>query len=142
MNNLSFQDLQKIERKEDTITINGQTQTVRLLTVSEIEKYRSIINEGFGTVQTNVRGGTSQNQANINVQRMDNAQRKAEHYIIRRTFIEDGQEVITEQDIDTLYDVYPLLVAELKRINDIIETNDESVIQALSNEKESTLKKH
>lgn len=132
-----FENFKQLTEGKATITVKGHTEEVKLLTVAEKEKYDSLTNEGFGTIQANLGRNTTQ-KANMNIQKVTEAHNKADHYLIKTTFKESN---ISEEDINELYDVYPILVKELKRVNNIIDTDDEQVIEALQNKTEQNLKK-
>ena len=134
---MSFENIKQLAKGTATITINNESEDVRLLTVSEREQYDSLVNEGFGTIQANL-GRNQTQKANMNIQKVTEAHNKADHYLIKTTFKEEN---LSDDDIDNLYDIYPILVKELKRVNSIIDTDDEQVIQALQNKTENDLKK-
>ncbi|WP_323736277.1 hypothetical protein PXD04_10400 [Methanosphaera sp. ISO3-F5] len=137
---MSFENIKQLTKGEATIKIKDYTETVRLLTVSEREQYDNLTNEGLGTVQTQF-GKNSTQKANMNIQKMTQASKRAEHYLIRRSFLKDDGTEIEEKDIDELYDLYDPLVSELKRVNGIIDTDDKKVIEALTGETENAIKK-
>lgn len=136
---MSFENIKQLAQGKATITINNVTEEVNLLTVSERERYDSLTNEGFGTIQANLGRGNQTQKANMNIQKVTEAHNRADHYLIKCSFKTDDKE-ITEEDINGLYDIYPLLVKELKRVNGIIDTDDEKVIEALQEKTEQDLK--
>ena len=117
---MSFQNIKELAKGTATITVEGVSEEVKLLTVRQRETYDGMVNEGFGTV------------------RVTEASNRADHYLIQCSY---PQEDITEESIDELYSIYPVLVKELKRVNGIIDTDDEAVINALQNKTENDLKK-
>ena len=118
---MSFKQLKKIANGTAEITINGETQTVQKLKIFEKEEYNRIVNTGLGTIKTGLNGGTSNQSANLNVEKVTSAQDKADKYLIKTTF---KDEQVTDDDINNLYDIYPVLVAELKRVNNITEVEN------------------
>lgn len=134
---MSFNNIKQLAKGTSTISINGVEEEVKLLTVREKEQYDNIVNEGFGTIQANLGRNTTQ-QANMNIQRVTSSQYKADRFLIKTTY---KDEKISDEDIDNLYNIYKELVSELKRVNGIITTDDETVIQALQNETENNIKK-
>ena len=136
---MSFDNIKQLARGTDYITIEGVKEEVHLLTVSEREKYTSLANEGIGTIQANLGRGQTQ-KTNMNINKLTEATNKAEHYLIKCSFKTEEKE-ITEEDINGLYNIYPVLVKELKRVNGIIETDDETVIETLQNQTEQKIKK-
>ncbi|WP_292475446.1 hypothetical protein [Methanosphaera sp.] len=134
---MSFQNIRQLAKGTATITVEGVSEEVKLLTVRQRETYDGMVNEGFGTVRTNL-GRNSQQEANMNIKKVTEASNRADHYLIQCSYPE---EEITEESIDELYSIYPVLVKELKRVNGIIDTDDEAVINALQNKTENEIKK-
>jgi len=118
---MSFKQLKQLANGTAEITINGETQTVQKLKIFEKEEYNRIVNTGLGTIKTGLNGGTSNQSANLNVEKVTSAQDKADKYLIKTTF---KDEQVTDDDINNLYDIYPVLVAELKRVNNITEVEN------------------
>lgn len=137
---MSFENIKQLTKGTAQITIKGNTEEVRLLKVHEREFYDSLVNEGFGTVQANLGHGT-ESKANMNIKKVNEAQKRAEHYLIRQSFITPEGKEITESDIDELYDLYDPLVSELKRVNGIIDASNEELAETLSRNAESKIKK-
>ena len=77
----------------------------------------------------------------MNITKVTQATRRAEHYLIRRSFLNDDGTEIGEEEIDALYEIYPLLVSELKRVNGIIDAEDKELINAMTKDTEQSLKK-
>mgnify|MGYP003522033221 CR=1 FL=1 len=118
---MSFKQIKQLANGTAEITINGETQTVQKLKIFEKEEYNRIVNTGLGTIKTGLNGGTSNQSANLNVEKVTSAQDKADKYLIKTTF---KDEQVTDDDINNLYDIYPVLVAELKRVNNITEVEN------------------
>ena len=118
---MSFKQLKQLANGTAEININGETQTVQKLKIFEKEEYNRIVNTGLGTIKTGLNGGTSNQSANLNVEKVTSAQDKADKYLIKTTF---KDEQVTDDDINNLYDIYPVLVAELKRVNNITEVEN------------------
>ena len=138
---MSFENIKQLTKGTATIKVKDLTEEVRLLTVSEREQYDNLTNEGFGTIQANFGGRQQQQKANMNIQKVTQATRRAEHYLIRRSFLNDDGTEIGEEEIDALYEIYPLLVSELKRVNGIIDAEDKELINAMTKDTEQSLKK-
>lgn len=137
---MSFENIKQLATGTANITIKGNTEQVRLLKVHEREYYDSLVNEGFGTVQANLGHGTD-TRANMNIKKVNEAQKRAEHYLIRQSFLSPDGTEISESDIDELYDLYDPLVSELKRVNGIIDASNEELAEALSRDAEQKIKK-
>ena len=137
---MSFENLKQLTRGTATITIDGITEEVHLLTVKQREEYENILNKGLGNIQTSL-GRATEQKANMNVEKVNKSQQAANRYLVLHSGIthENGT-AITEEDIDQLYSIYPRLVKELKRVNDIIEVEDETMIKAVQNKNENDLK--
>lgn len=127
---MSFKDLQQLAEGTAEININGEVQVVRKLKIFEKEEYNRIINKGLGTIRTGLNGRESSQQANLNVEQVTIAQDKADKYLIKTTF---SDEEISDDDINNLYDIYPVLVAELKRVNNISEVDSEELADDIKN---------
>lgn len=127
---MSFNELIKTVQNTDTIKINGQEITVNKLTVRELETYKSIVNKALGTIKMGMGNERNLQSANMNVEQVTNAQDKADHYLIQRSF---KDEEISEEQINQLYDLYTPLVEELKRVNNINEVNNERLEDDLKN---------
>ena len=69
------------------------------------------------------------------------AQKRAEHYLIRQSFLSDEGTEITEEDIDLLYDLYDPLIKELKRVNGIVDASNEELADTLARDMEEQVKK-
>lgn len=121
---MSFKDLQQLASATAEITIQGNTQIVQKLTIKEKEEYTRLVNQGLGTIRTDMGQSNNTQSANLNVERVTTAQDKANRYLIKQSY---KDEEITDKDIDQLYDVYDELVAELKRINHISEVDNEKL---------------
>lgn len=117
---MSFKELQQLAEGTAEIEINGKKQVVQKLKIFEKEEYNRIINQGLGTIKTGI-GGANNQSANLNVEKVTLAQDKADKYLIKTTF---KDEKITDDDINNLYDIYPVLLAELKRVNHISEVDN------------------
>lgn len=137
---MSFENLKQLTRGTATITIDGITEEVHLLTVKQREEYENILNKGLGNIQTSL-GRSTEQKANMNVEKVNKSQQAANRYLVLNSGIthENGT-AITEEDIDQLYSIYPRLVKELKRVNDIIEVEDETMLKAVQNKNENDLK--
>lgn len=134
---MSFDSIKQLTTGTSNIKIKDKTIKIKLLSVSQREQYDNLANEGFGTIQANF-GGNAQQKANMNIVKVNQAQKRAEHYLIKMSFPEDNVE---EKDIDELYDIYPELVSQLKQANGIIDTDNEEAVRALTNDTENAIKK-
>ena len=121
---MSFKDLQQLASATAEITIQENTQIVQKLTIKEKEEYTRLVNQGLGTIRTDMGQSNNTQSANLNVERVTTAQDKANRYLIKQSY---KDEEITDKDIDQLYDVYDELVSELKRINHISEVDNEKL---------------
>lgn len=116
-----------------TITINDETETVRKLTVKELEHYEKIVNTGLGKMQTGLNDRSGQ-KASIDIEKFGTKQNEADKYLIKRSFLNpEGEETVTDEDINELYELYPVIVSELKRVNHIGEVDTEEVSEAIKN---------
>ena len=124
-------EFKQLTSNKAEINVQGIKKEVRKLTVSEIEQYQDIINQGIGNMQTGLNAREGQ-KANINLEKFAHKQNEADKYLIRRSFLDkDGNEVVTEQDIDELYDVYNDLVSELHRVNHINQEDPDALNEAI-----------
>jgi len=122
-----FDDLKNIAEEKATINIKGHEEEVRKLTVSEMENYQKILNKGIGKVKTNLSQQEVQ-QALLDIEKVGEKQSEADRYLIKRSFTPKGEEsVITDDDIDDLYDVYNELVKQLHIINGINVVDNNTV---------------
>lgn len=122
-----FDDLKNIAEEKATINIRGHEEEVRKLTVSEMENYQKILNKGIGKVKTNLSQQEVQ-QALLDIEKVGEKQSEADRYLIKRSFTPKGEEsVITDDDIDDLYDVYNELVKQLHIINGINVVDNNTV---------------
>jgi len=121
---MSFKDLQQLASATAEITIQENTQIVQKLTIKEKEEYTRLVNQGLGTIRTDMGQSNNTQSANLNVERVTTAQDKANRYLIKQSY---KDEEITDKDIDQLYDVYDELVSELKRINHISEVDNDTL---------------
>lgn len=126
---MSFKELQQLAEGTAEININGKTQVVQKLKIFEKQEYNKIVNQGLGTIKTGLNEGAT-NSANLNVERVTTAQDKADKYLIKTTF---KDEKITDEDINNLYDIYDVLVDELKRVNNIIEVENKKLEDDIKN---------
>lgn len=127
---MSFKQLQQLAEGTAEININGEKQVVPKLKIFEKEEYNKIINKGLGTIKTGLSGDTSNQTANLNVEKVTTSQNEADKYLIKTTF---KDEKITDEDINKLYDIYPILVDELKRINNIVEVENSNLDDDIKN---------
>lgn len=123
---MSFKDLQQLASATAEITVGENTQIVQKLTIKEKEEYTRLVNQGLGTIRTDMGQSNNTQSANLNVERVTTAQDKANRYLIKASF---KDEEIKDEDIDQLYDIYDELVEELKRVNHISEV-DNSTLEA------------
>lgn len=137
---MSFESLKQLATGTATIKIQGVEETVNLLTVGQREHYENLINTGMGTVQANIGRGSEQ-KANMNIEKMNKAQQKANHYLISQSLTKEDGSNITDEDIDGLYLIYPELVKELKRVNDIIDVDDTTTQEIISQKTNNDIKK-
>jgi hypothetical protein len=123
---MSFSDLQKLANATAEITIQGKTQIIQKLTIREKEEYNKLVNQGLGNIKTNISQRNTDNTqtANLNIEKVSLAQEKANRYLIKQTF---KTEKISDDDIDELYEVYDELLSELKRVNHIVEVDNEEL---------------
>jgi len=121
---MSFKDLQQLASATAEITIQENKQIVQKLTIKEKEEYTRLVNQGLGTIRTDMGQSNNTQSANLNVERVTTAQDKANRYLIKQSY---KDEEITDKDIDQLYDVYDELVSELKRINHISEVDNDTL---------------
>lgn len=138
---MSFESLKQLATGTAVIKIQGVEETVNLLTVGQREHYESLVNSGMGTVQANIGRGADSQKANMNIEKITKAQQKANHYLIANSLTKEDGTPITEDDIDGLYLIYPELVKELKRVNDIIESDDKTTQEILSQKTTNDIKK-
>lgn len=127
---MSFKQLQQLAEGTAEININGEKQVVQKLKIFEKEEYNKIVNKGLGTIKTGLSGDTSNQTANLNVEKVTTSQNQADKYLIKTTF---KDEKITDEDINNLYDIYPILVNELKRINNIVEVENSNLDDDIKN---------
>lgn len=127
---MSFKQLQQLAEGTAEININGEKQVVPKLKIFEKEEYNKIVNKGLGTIKTGLSGDTSNQTANLNVEKVTTSQNQADKYLIKTTF---KDEKITDEDINKLYDIYPILVDELKRINNIVEVENSNLDDDIKN---------
>jgi hypothetical protein len=127
---LTFKKLQQLATGTAEIEVNGEKQVVNKLKIFEKEKYNQIINKGLGTIKTGINGRDSSQQATLNVEQVTTAQNKADNYLIKTTFKDEN---ITDDDINNLYEIYPILVSELKRINGISEVDADQLADDIKN---------
>lgn len=127
---MSFKQLQQLAEGTAEININGEKQVVPKLKIFEKEEYNKIVNKGLGTIKTGLSGDTSNQTANLNVEKVTTSQNQADKYLIKTTF---KDEKITDEDINNLYDIYPILVNELKRINNIVEVENSNLDDDIKN---------
>ncbi len=127
---MSFKQLQQLAEGTAEININGEKQVVQKLKIFEKEEYNKIVNKGLGTIKTGLSGDTSNQTANLNVEKVTTSQNQADKYLIKTTF---KDEKITDEDINNLYDIYPILVDELKRINNIVEVENSNLDDDIKN---------
>ena len=127
---MSFKELQQLAEGTAEIEINGETQIVPKLKIFEKEEYNRIVNQGLGTIKAGLNGNANNQSANLNVEKVTIAQDKADKYLIRTTYKDED---ITDDDINNLYDIYPVLVSELKRINHINDVDSEQLADDLKN---------
>jgi len=137
---MSFESLKQLATGTAVIKIQGVEETVNLLTVGQREHYENLLNSGMGTVQANIGRGSEQ-KANMNIEKMNKAQQKANHYLIAQSLTKEDGTNITDDDIDGLYLIYPELVKELKRVNDIIDVDDSTAQEILSQKTTNDIKK-
>lgn len=127
---MTFKKLQQLATGTAEIEVNGEKQVVNKLKIFEKEKYNQIINKGLGTIKTGLSGDTSNQTANLNVEKVTTAQNQADNYLIKTTFKDEN---ITDDDINNLYEIYPILVSELKRINGISEVDADQLADDIKN---------
>lgn len=127
---MTFKKLQQLATGTAEIEVNGEKQVVNKLKIFEKEKYNQIINKGLGTIKTGLNGRDSSQQATLNVEQVTTAQNKADNYLIKTTFKDEN---ITDDDINNLYEIYPILVSELKRINGISEVDADQLADDIKN---------
>lgn len=127
---MSFNELIKTVQNKQNITVNGMNLTVDKLTVKELENYKAIVNKALGTVKMGMGNERNLQSANMNVEQVTLAQDKADHYLIQCSF---KDEEIGEAEIDKLYDLYAPLVDELKRVNNIVEVDNDQLEADLKN---------
>lgn len=127
---MTFKKLQQLATGTAEIEVNGEKQVVNKLKIFEKEKYNQIINKGLGTIKTGINGRDSSQQATLNVEQVTTAQNKADNYLIKTTFKDEN---ITDDDINNLYEIYPILVSELKRINGISEVDADQLADDIKN---------
>lgn len=124
---MSIHTITDIINPYDYITIEGLDEKVKVkkLSVKEMREYERIRNEGFGTVKTNI-GGMRDQTANINISKVSATQNDADIYLVKTSFTYDD-EVCTDEDVENLYDLFPIVVTELKKINHINVGDEDEV---------------
>lgn len=135
---MSIKNITDIINPYDYINIEGIDEQIKVkkLTVKEMREYERIRNEGFGTVKTNI-GGMREQIANINISKVSATQNDADIYLVKKSFTFDGN-TCTDEDVENLYDLFNIVVNELKKVNHI-SVGDENADNP--SELEETIKK-
>jgi len=130
-----FENLKQLIETNVEIEIKGQTEQIRKLSVSEREQYDKLVNKGLGKVQMGLGQARNTQTSNFDVEKATDAQNKANRYLVKRSFATDptSDSPVTDEDIDALYDLYPIMVEEIKKANNIGEVNTEEVESKLKN---------
>ena len=112
---MAITDIIQIAQKTAEIEIEGTKHKIHKLTVDETEEYQDIKNGGFGTIKAGI-GGMREQSANLNMQKVNHADYEANKYLVKTSFSIDGY-TCTDEDMNNLYDLFPVVVEELKKVN-------------------------